>query len=80
MAKHLQEVGKNAMYTSKTIQYDLIECIGGHICDKILKEVKEAKYYSVLCDEVVDVTCKQQVSIVLSVVVIYGKNFWILSR
>ena len=60
MAKHLQEAGKNAMYTSKTIQNDLIECIGGHIRDKILKEVKEAKYYSVLCDEVVDVTCKQQ--------------------
>ena len=53
------------MYTSNTIQNDLIECIGGHIRDKILKEVKETKYYSVLCDEVVDVTCKQQVSIVL---------------
>ena len=65
LAKHLQEAGKNAMYTSKTIQNDLIECIGGHIRDKILKEVKEAKYYSVLCDEVVDITCMQQVSIVL---------------
>ena len=40
------------MYNSKTILNDLIECIGGHIHDKILKEVKEAKYYSVLCDEV----------------------------
>ena len=53
------------MYTSKTIQNDLIECIGSHIRDRILKEVKEAKYYSVLCDEVIDVACKQQVSIVL---------------
>ena len=43
MAKHLQEAGKNAMYTSKTIQNDLIECIGGHIRDKILKEVKETR-------------------------------------
>lgn len=65
LAKHLQEAGKNAMYTSKTIQNDLIECIGMHIRGRILKEIKEANFYSVLCDEVVDVACKQQVSIVL---------------
>ena len=60
LAKHLQEAEKNAMYTSKTIQNDLIECIGGHIRDNILKEVKEAKYYSGLCDEVVDVPVRNK--------------------
>ena len=55
------------MYSSKTIQNDLIECIGCHIRDRILKKVKVAKYYSVLCDEVIDLACKQQVYIVLRV-------------
>ncbi len=65
MAKHLQDAGRNATYTSKTTQNDLIECIGSFIRNSILKQVKEVKYYSVLCDEVIDVACKEQVSIVL---------------
>ena len=28
LARHLQESSKNAIYTSKTIQSDLIDCIG----------------------------------------------------
>ena len=65
LARHLQESSKNAIYTSKTIQNDLIDCIGSHIRDNILKEIKESKYYSILCDEVVDISNKEQVSIVL---------------
>ena len=44
LARHLQESSKNAIYTSKTIQNDLIDCIGSHIRDNILKERKEYKY------------------------------------
>ena len=44
LARHLQESSKNAIYTSKTIQNDLIDCIGRHIRDNILKEIKEYKY------------------------------------
>ena len=65
LAKHLKEASKNAIYTSKTTQNQLIECIGDHIRHKIIQEIKQAKYYSVLCDEVVDVSTKEQVSIVL---------------
>ncbi len=61
----MQDAGRNATYTSKTTHNDLIECIGSFIRNSILKQVKEVKYYSVLCDEVIDVACKQQVSIVL---------------
>ena len=40
LARHLQESSKNSIYTSKTIQNDLIDCIGSHIRDNILKEIK----------------------------------------
>ena len=53
------------MYTSKTTQNQLIECIGEHIRDKILSEVREAKWYTILCDEVTDVSSQEQLSIVL---------------
>ena len=81
LARHLQESSKNAIYTSKTIQNDLIDCIGSHIRYNILKEIKESKYYSILCNEVVDISNKEQVSIVLRFVddkCDIREEFWIL--
>ena len=49
----------------KTTQNQLIECIGEHIRDKIFSEVREAKWYTILCDEVTDVSSQEQLSIVL---------------
>ena len=65
LAEHFKGAARNAVYTSKTIQNQLIEAIGDHIRDRIIEEIKEAKYYSILCDEVSDVSNKEQVSIVL---------------
>lgn len=65
LANHFKEAAKNATYTSKTIQNQLIEVIGDYIRDNIINEIKEAKFYSILCDEVSDVSNKEQVSIVL---------------
>ena len=65
LANQLKTAAKNATYTSKTTQNELIECIGDHIRDSIIHEIKQAKYYSILSDEVVDVSSKEQVSIVL---------------
>ena len=50
LAKHLNETSRNALYTSKTTQNQIIGCIGEHIRDKIITEIKEAKWYSLLCD------------------------------
>ena len=61
--KHLENAPKNAQYTSKTIQNQLIDVINKYIQSDILHEIKEAKYYSVLADEVVDVANKEQLSI-----------------
>ena len=65
LRNHFEECPRNATYTSKTIQNQLIEVIGDYIRNQILEEVKKAKYYSVLCDEVSDASNKEQVSIVL---------------
>ncbi len=50
LAAHFNQASKNAIYSSKTIQNEIIEIIGDNIRDRILGEIKEAKYYSILCD------------------------------
>ena len=62
---HLQNTPKNAKYTSKTIQNGLIDVVAEQIHNEILSEIKEAKYYSVIADEVCDVLNKEQFSICL---------------
>ena len=62
---HLQNAPKNAKYTSKTIQNQLIDIVAQQIRMEILSEVKQAKYYSVIADEVCDVSNKEQFSICL---------------
>ena len=44
LLRHLQNVPRNALHTSKTIQNEMIDIIGSHISKMILAEVKEAKY------------------------------------
>jgi hypothetical protein len=65
LSEHLKTADKNARYTSKTVQNEIIECIGEHIREGILNQVKEAKWYSILCDEVTDISVKEQMSVVL---------------
>lgn len=65
LEKHLKEGAKHAMYTSKTIQNELIQCIGNHLRDKVLDEIRVAKWFSVLCDEITDISTKEQLSLVI---------------
>lgn len=62
---HLRNAPKSACYTSKTIQNQMIYIVGYQICNDILEEVKEAKYFSVIADEVYDVSNKEQLSLSL---------------
>ena len=62
---HFTTAPKNATYSSKTIQNELIEVTGDWIRQKILHDIKEAQFYAVLCDEVVDVSNTEQLSLVL---------------
>lgn len=52
-------------HRSKTIQNDIITCCGDHLREKILSDVRQAKYFSVLADEVADVSNTEQLSLVL---------------
>lgn len=51
------------VYLTKTIQNQLISIVGNHIRSEILEEIKKAKYYSVIADELSDVSNKEQLSI-----------------
>ena len=64
LAHHLDTCKKNARYSSKTIQNELIQIIGKQIKKTIVNKIKEAKFFSVLCDEVTDAANIEQVTIV----------------
>ena len=42
------------MYTSKTIQNELIHICGNIICNKILDKIRKAGYFSAIADEATD--------------------------
>ena len=50
---------------SPTIQNELVTCIGDWILETLLKEVREARFYSVLTDEAADASVKEQMPLVL---------------
>jgi len=62
---HVQNLAKNATYFSPDIQNELIETCGTLIQQKIVEDVKTAKYFSVLLDETTDISTKEQVSLCL---------------
>ena len=63
LKRHLENSPKNAQYTSKTIQNQLIDIVGSHIQSEILDEIRKAKYFSIMADEVADASNKEQLSI-----------------
>ena len=62
---HLKSRQGNAMYSSKTIQNQLIEVIGDQVRSRIIDSVQASRYFSILCDKVTDVSGMEQLSLVL---------------
>ena len=56
---------QNAKYTSREIQKNLISCCRDLVVEKLLAEVKESKYYTILGDEATDCSLKEQIALVL---------------
>ena len=54
LRKYLETSPKNALYTSKTIQNEMISVIGDAIRDEIIDEIQTVKFFSILADEVTD--------------------------
>ena len=63
LANHLATCGKNASFTSKNIQNQLIDICGSIIQSTLLSQVKAAKVYSIMTDEATDVSNKEQLAI-----------------
>ena len=68
LAHHLANSSRNARYTYKSIQNELIAVVGKAIQNEVIDEVKEAKFYSVIADEVTD-AANRELSLVLKYVV-----------
>ena len=68
LRKHLENSPRNARHTSKTIQNELINIIGSRIWAGILEEIKKAKFFPVIADEVTDTSNLEQLSICLQYV------------
>ena len=69
LANHLANSPRNATYTSKTIQNELVSVVGQKIQNDIICEVKKAQFYSVIADEVTDAANKEELSLVLRYVI-----------
>ena len=50
---------------SSDVQNYVIECIDSVIKDQINKEVSECQFFSIQCDETMDVSTKEQLSIII---------------
>ncbi|XP_057306732.1 uncharacterized protein LOC130644950 [Hydractinia symbiolongicarpus] len=65
LGNHLKACSKNATYLSPQTQNEIISCCGDYITDKIISAVKQAKFFSIICDEACDTSTKEQMSVVL---------------
>ena len=70
LEQHLTSVSSNALYTSKTIQNELITICGDLIRRHILSDIQRAGFYSVIADEATDVANQEQLAISIRSLVI----------
>ena len=65
LENHLRCAQQNAKYTSPEILNDLILCCRDLIVEKLVVDVKESKYYTILADEATDCSLKEQIALIL---------------
>ena len=65
LGDHLTTASKNATYTSCVIQNQVIDVVADQVRQKIIKNVQKARWFSVIADEVTDVSNKEQLSLVV---------------
>ncbi|KAH9379787.1 hypothetical protein HPB48_017346 [Haemaphysalis longicornis] len=63
LAEHIKTSGGNALYTSPTIQNELIAIIGKRIQDGIVQAVNKSEFFSVIADGTPDGTQTEQFSL-----------------
>ena len=65
LEEHFKTAAKNAIYTSKTVQNELISCCGEFITKNLCEEVQDSKFFSVLADEAQDCSNKEQMLFII---------------
>ena len=60
---HLLNSAGNALYTSKTIQNELITICGDLLLNAILKKVRTTRFFPIIADEATDAANDEQLSI-----------------
>lgn len=65
LRKHFELCGRNAMYISWNIQNQIIDACNDIITSTIVREVNNAKCFSVLADETTDISCTEQCTLCL---------------
>jgi hypothetical protein len=63
LESHLKTSKGNARYTSKSIQNEVIDICGNAVRDSILRDVKDAEFFSVIADEATDSSNSEQLAI-----------------
>ena len=65
LSEHLVTAPRNATYTSSNIQNQVIDIFADQIRQNIISRVKKVRWYSVVADEVTDISNKEQLSLVV---------------
>ena len=65
MNKHIQTCSRNAAYISRSSQIELIQAIGAVLTKKIVAEVNETKFFTLMADETIDCSGAEQLSVYL---------------
>ena len=60
---HLETTGRNALYTSKEAQNEMIASCGDIARRKVIQRIHEAGFYSIIADEATDSANQEQLSI-----------------
>lgn len=63
---------RNARYTSKTVQNDVIDVIGDEILSKIVSQIKESVFFTIMMDETPSSARKEEVALVIRFVSLDG--------
>ncbi|KAL5502423.1 hypothetical protein EMCRGX_G009193 [Ephydatia muelleri] len=66
LGEHLKAAAKNATCTSPVIQNQIIDVLEDQIRSETIRRVQKANWFTVIADEVTDVSNKEQLSLVLS--------------
>lgn len=65
LQSYIDKASSRATYTSKTIQNEVITACGEYTVEKLLTEVRDAGYFSIIEDETTDSSNCEQLSLVL---------------